>query len=61
MSELCDRYQLSWPNGYKRVDRIEMKASQPPKIARKRRLGTRTERRVEREILTLREKNGWGR
>ena len=60
MSELCDRYQISRPTGYKWVDRIEMKVSKPPKIARKRRLGTRTERRVAREILTLREKYGRG-
>ena len=62
MSELCDRYQISRPTGYKWVDRIEaegLKAVEDRSRAPNRN-PNRTPEHVEREILVLREKYGWG-
>jgi hypothetical protein len=62
MGELCDRYQISRPSGYKRVDRIEnegLKAATVRSRAPFGRLNRRPER-VEREIIALREKYRWG-
>ncbi|MEC4687141.1 MAG: IS481 family transposase [Nitrospirota bacterium] len=62
MSELCDRYQISRPTGYKWVDRIEaegLKAVDDRSRAPNRH-PNRTPEHVEQEILLLREKYGWG-
>ncbi len=62
MSELCDRYQISRPTGYKWIDRIEtegLKAVDDRSRAPNRH-PNRTPEHVEREILVLREKYGWG-
>ena len=62
MSELCGRYQISRPTGYKWVDRIEaegLKAVEDRSRAPNRH-PNRTPEHVEREILVLREKYGWG-
>jgi putative transposase len=62
MSELCDRYQISGPTGYKWIDRIEtegLKAVDDRSRAPNRH-PNRTPEHVEREILILREKYGWG-
>ena len=62
MSELCDRYQISRPTGYKWIDRIEtegLKAVEDRSRAPNRH-PNRTPEHVEREILVLREKYGWG-
>ncbi len=62
MSELCDRYQTSRPTGYKWIDRIEaegLKAVEDRSRAPNRH-PNRTPEHVEREILLLREKYGWG-
>jgi transposase len=62
MSELCARYQISRPTGYKWVDRIEaegLKAVEDRSRAPNRH-PNRTPEHVEREILVLREKYGWG-
>ncbi len=62
MSELCDRYQISRPSGYKWIDRIEtegLKAVDDRSRAPNRH-PTRTPEHIEREILALREKYGWG-
>jgi len=62
MSELCDRYQISRPTGYKWIDRIEaegLKAVEDRSRAPNRH-PNRTPEHVEREILLLREKYGWG-
>ncbi len=62
MSELCDRYQISRPSGYKWIDRIEtegLKAVEDRSRAPNRH-PNRTPEHVEREILVLREKYGWG-
>ena len=62
MSELCDRYQISRPTGYKWIGRIErdgLKAvgdqSKAPRVQ-----PNRTPERIERELLALRERYGWG-
>jgi transposase-like protein len=62
MSELCDRYQISRPTGYKWVDRIESEGlkgvgdrSRAPNHR-----PNRTPENIEREILVLRERYGWG-
>ena len=62
MSELCDRYQISRPTGYKWVDRIENDGLKAVKDRSRAPFGhpNRTPERVEREILSLREKYGWG-
>jgi len=62
MSELCDRYQISRPTGYKWVDRIENEGLKAVKDRSRAPLGqpNRTPEQVEREILALREKYGWG-
>ena len=62
MSELCDRYQISRPTGYKWIDLIEtegLKAVEDRSRAPNRH-PHRTPEQVEREILVLREKYGWG-
>jgi transposase len=62
MSELCDRYQISRPTGYKWVDRIEalgLEAVEDRSRAPNRHTN-RTPEHVKREILVLREKYGWG-
>jgi transposase len=56
------RYQISRPTGYKWIDRIEiegLKAVEDRSRAPNRH-PNRTPEHVEREILTLREKYGWG-
>jgi transposase-like protein len=62
MSELCDRYQISRPTGYKWVDRIENEGLKAVKDRSRAPFGhpNRTPERVEREVLALREKYGWG-
>ena len=62
MSELCDRYQISRPTGYKWVDRIENEGLKSVSDRSRAPFGrpNRTPERVEREILALREKYGWG-
>jgi transposase len=62
MSELCDRYQISRPTGYKWVDRIENEGLKAVRDRSRAPFGhpNRTPERVEREILALREKYGWG-
>jgi hypothetical protein len=62
MSELCGRYQISRPTGYKWIDRIEsggLKAVGDLSRAPYRR-PNRTPEHIERELLALREKYGWG-
>ncbi len=62
MSELCGRYQISRPTGYKWIDRIEsggLKAVGDRSRAPYRR-PNRTPEHIERELLALREKYGWG-
>jgi putative transposase len=62
MSELCDRYQVSRPTGYKWIERIEsggLKAVGDRSRAPYRR-PNRTPEPIERELLALREKYGWG-
>ena len=62
MSEWCDRYQISRPTGYKWIDRLEtegLKAVDDRSRAPNRH-PNRTPEHVEREILVLREKYGWG-
>jgi putative transposase len=62
MSELCDRYQISRPTGYKWVARIEhegLNAADDRSRAPERH-PNRTAEKVEIEILALREKYGWG-
>jgi transposase-like protein len=56
MSELCDRYQISRPTGYKWVDRIENEGLKAVKDRSRAPFGhpNRTPERVEREILALR-------
>ena len=58
MSELCSRYQISRPSGYKWVDRIEREGTNA--VGDRSRAHTwhpdKTPERVEREILALREK-----
>ena len=60
MSELCDRFQISRPTGYKWIARIEREGlggtddrSRAPE-----RHPNRTAEKVENEILALREKYG---
>ncbi len=62
MSELCSRYQISRPTGYKWVDRIEQEGlSAVENRSRASSLHPNaTPEHVEREILVLREKYGWG-
>ncbi len=62
MSELCDRYQISRPTGYKWIGRIEtdgLKAvvdrSRAPRVQ-----SNRTPERIEHELLALRGRYGWG-
>jgi len=55
MSELCDRYQISRPTGYKWIDRLEtegLKAVDDRSRAPNRH-PNRTPEHVEREILVL--------
>jgi transposase InsO family protein len=62
MSELCDRYQISRPTGYKWVDRIEregLKAVADRSRAPNRQ-ANQTPLEIERALLALREKYGWG-
>ncbi len=62
MSELCDRFQISRPTGYKWVDRIEQEGLKAV-ADRSRAPGwhpNRTPEHVERELLALRDKYGWG-
>jgi len=62
MSELCARYPISRPTGYKWIDRIEaegLKAVDDRSRAPNRH-PNRTPEHVEHEILVLREKYGWG-
>ncbi len=62
MSELCRRYQISRPTGYKWVDRNEqegLKAAEDRSRAPERH-PNRTPEHIERAILALREKYGWG-
>ncbi len=62
MSELCRRYQISRPTGYKWVERIEqegLKAVEDRSRAPSRH-PNRTPEKVEQEILALRRKYGWG-
>ncbi|MCH7869991.1 MAG: IS481 family transposase [Myxococcales bacterium] len=62
MSELCDRYQISRPTGYKWIDRIEregLEAADDRSRAPDRH-PNRTPEKIENEILALREKYGWG-
>jgi len=62
MSELCDRYQISRPTGYKWIDRLEtegLKAVEDRSRAPNR-PPNRTPAHLEREILVLRGKYGWG-
>jgi transposase len=62
MSELCDRYPISRPTGYKGVDRIEaegLKAGEDRSRAPNRH-PNQTPEHVEREIVALREQYGWG-
>ena len=62
MSELCDRYQVSRPTGYKWIDRIETEGLKAvgDRSRAPNRHPNRTPEHVEREILVLREKYGWG-
>ena len=62
MSELCHRYQISRPTGYKWVDRIDREGlkSVEDRSRAPGRHPNRTPERIEREILALREKYGWG-
>lgn len=60
MSELCGRYQISRPTGYKWVDRIEqegLKSVADRSRAPNRQAG-QTPLHVERSLLALREKYG---
>lgn len=62
MSELCARYQASRPTGYNWIDRIEaegLKAVDDRSRAPNRH-PNQTPEHVEREILVLRERYGWG-
>ena len=62
MSELCDRYQISRPTGYKWIGRIErdgLKAVVDRSRAR-RAQSNRTPERIEQELLALRVRYGWG-
>jgi transposase len=62
MSELCGRYPISRPTGYKWIDRLEtegLKAVDDRSRAPNRH-PNRTPEHIEREILALREKYGWG-
>ncbi len=62
MSELCDRYQISRPTGYKWIDRIETEGLKAvdDRARAPNRHPNRTPEHVEREILVLREKYSWG-
>ncbi len=62
MSEVCDRYQISRPTGDKWIDRIEAEGLQAvdDRSRAPNRHPNRTPEPVEREILVLREKYGWG-
>ncbi len=61
MSELCARYQISRPTGYKWIDRIEVEGLKEvdDRSWAPNRHPNRTPEHVEREILVLREKYGW--
>ena len=62
MSELCDRYQISRPTGYKWIDRLETEGLKAvdDRCRAPNRHPNRTPEHVECEILVLREKYGWG-
>ena len=62
MSELCDRYQISRPTGYKWIARIESDGfnAADDRSRAPERHPNRTAEKVENEILALREKYGWG-
>jgi len=62
MSELCERYEVSRPTGYKWIDRIEREGLEAVEDRSRApvRHPNRTVGRVENEILVLRAKYGWG-
>jgi transposase InsO family protein len=62
MSELCDRYQVSRPTGYKWIGRIEQDGLKAVVDRSRKPRGQphRTPDRIERELLALRERYGWG-
>ena len=62
MSELCDRFQISRPTGYKWVKRIEQEGlkSVADRSRAPNRQANQTPVQVERALLALREKYGWG-
>ena len=62
MSELCRRYQISRPTGYKWIERIReegLEAVEDRSRAPSRH-PNQTPEKLEREILALRKKYGWG-
>ena len=62
MSEICQRYQISRPTGFRRIARIReegLEAIEDRSRAPDRH-PNRTPEKIEREILVLREKYGWG-
>jgi putative transposase len=62
MSELCERYQVSRPTGYKWIGRIERDGLKAVVDRSKKPRGQphRTPENIERELLALRERYGWG-
>lgn len=62
MSELCERYQVSRPTGYKWIGRIERDGLKAvvDRSRKPRGQPNRTPPTIEREILALRERYGWG-
>ena len=62
MSELCDRYRISRPTGYKWVERIRQEGREGAEDRSRAPAShpNRTSESIEREILALREQYGWG-
>ncbi len=62
MSELCGRYQISRPTGYKWIDRLEQDGLQAAEDRSRAsvRHPNRTPEPIERAILALRAEYGWG-
>jgi transposase InsO family protein len=62
MSELCERYQISRPTGYKWVGRIERDGLEAvvDRSRKPRGQPNRTPEHIEGAVLALRERYGWG-
>ncbi len=60
MKELCERYGVSRPTGYKWLERAEAGEGLEERSRRPRSCPHRTPEAVEREVLALRAQYGWG-